>query len=308
MPQHAHSDPVVAYEAARKQVNFYNIDNSIMLEKVKKQHWLKYDPKSIGISEEAAREMITNWYDHGERNCPIVFNYLTEALILPDNLPTSDEGKYVKLKWSLAQLDTILTDSYLELEAQIYRKESGYTLYRLKDPKVVSLKAHRLISIYPVINGQFDPTENNFGVIDRMIAPVKNADSKPATLSLSSLIVSSKSEGEQRIALAFDKFATLPNLKCKALVVFREKLKPLLQQKNCLSCHGDNQVGEAFRMNVSDEDLCLEVTSRTDLKFPDMSVFLAYPLKGEGGHQKLNYVDAREFKENFFRWVNEEFK
>jgi hypothetical protein len=159
LPQHAHDDAQLAYQAAKPLADFNQIERSQFIQMVRSKHWLRTSSRAKGMSEEKMRELLSAWYEAGEKDCTDRhFQYVSEFVEIPQN----DNFQSVTLKVS--------EDVSIQLDVQKYIVEGdGLTSWRLKKPRLMTKKDVEVTGLGIIIDGETHPLENAFEKIKQFV-------------------------------------------------------------------------------------------------------------------------------------------
>lgn len=235
----------------------------------------------------------------------------TETLELPNNLPTGTE--FALLRWELQGARITLEAQRFGNDGFRFRKpragvRSGSLT--LQDIRVhlngVTAKKPRFHSIDAVVfalsSGAMDDALSGFPVLsaaNEIIVPVDKAEPDSAPR-------------ESSIKLSFAKF-TLDDQRnpgCFALELFKSKVLPLTEARDCYSCHGGGpDLAEGLEtarkhldMKTNDAEICSAFLQRVSRKTPLASPLILYPMGNKELHPAvLPFIE--EIVPNWTDWI-----
>jgi hypothetical protein len=291
-----------AYEIAKSLSVFPNVNESDFIQKVRTQHWRKYNPAAIGTTVEVMREALERWWIEGEIDCVSNNEFISAKLDLPQFLPVFPSEKFLSMSWDLGKDDNRLSGVEFSVDIQVFSAPNNLDQgsFRLVNPRIKSTPGVfvHLEGISFLISGVKESSANLYSDIKTQIY-----SERFLTLSLEHMIVPYKDHASPTLQVSFRKIGKAGSRRaCKELSQFEAAIKPMFDSKNCIACHAGGSA--SFEMPSDPVELCADILSRNTFPaLPEKSPVLGFIQQGKKGHPKL--LNSGEAK-TLIQWLMKE--
>ena len=180
---HSVSDPEKAYTVTRSLINFSDIESSTLIFKFKQKHWQNYGGPQIPVAPEEVSSLIQSWWDLGENVCPKLQDFVSDEIVIPNNLPDRASGKFASVGWDFRREKSPLDGCRFVVDIQRFTKSQPSILgsYRIKNPRISCwTKSVVIKGLWFPINGQIQGFENTYADSEWKI----DANSDPTQFTL----------------------------------------------------------------------------------------------------------------------------
>jgi hypothetical protein len=312
-PPHAHKDVEKAYQTALESVKFPNYENSKFVAKAKDKHWLEYDPDEVGISVEEIKKHLNAWYVNGQNDCPDEIKFVSNAIKMPEDLPSIKDNKFRTFRWKITNDGQFFSDTFIEAKVQVFTYKEGNIpkSYRIKDVRIASLDHIQVKGIQVVVNNQVDPDENSYLFIEKPIVAANfDLDTEVWPIPMVSLkneIVTDRGQKEHALAFSFKeiKKIEMDNSKCRNEEKFEKFMQKEFNANKCLSCHSDSTKTASQRINLSlsINDDCIAFQKRMNFDNLRNSQVYKFIFNGHNGHPRINSFRRKIFLNSVNLWL-----
>ncbi len=254
------------------------------------------------------------WWDQGQKTCQVNGKYFTAELPVPADLP--EKTAWTLLQWDLSTVSLNLTGFTFGIDAQYLLKPSATNAgaYRFRKPRLLTgNRPVHVNNIKILINRGFNPIDNIYTIVDRIVSPQHGPAGEAApypTLSADTLITIPQTASD-KLSIAFDVIQLASSVPCKALDNFTDNIFPYFRQGTCFSCHGGeggagtSPANVTYNMDLPNDQLCQGVRERVDFSDAIQSPFLSFGARGKFDHpQTLPNPDT--FAQDFLTWTQAE--
>lgn len=294
----------LSYLRVKSRIQWANPEKSVFVVRGGEDHG------GVGATEKLLLDLVSKWWDDGEKECKQAGTYVTDPVSIPA-LGSPSSG-WKKLKFDLKNTDELLAGASLEVEIENFADaiEGSPGAYRVRKPRLINGDHDVTIQgISLLVNGF---PENNSGGYAAL--SVRGSKKSSATLSTKTLIFLKNDVEKDVFSVSIGKILKAEPLNCSNESMFKEKIQPILQNRNCFICHGggiDGASGVAaaragWDMIKDFTGLCKDLKLRSYFDDPVQSVFWSFPANSVFGHPKTNFLNFE--KEAVEEWVNLESK
>jgi hypothetical protein len=294
-PAFAVPDVAQSYAHILRYVNFDDIPNSYFVTKGGNMHCQLYGV-NCQTNQADVEAVLRGWWDAGEDSCPRKGRFFSEAVALPTELPSRQQG-FVPMRWSLQTIDqSLLRGAVFEVEVQKFADagQDAPGAYRFRKPRLASPDKHlRVENVKLLVNGKFDVLANAYTAIASSVTakaiPSAGALGQPV-LSAKPMIVPEDIAGADKIVVSFEVLQQESAARtCRAQTSFTQNVLPVVTARNCRGCHGDaaQVAGQRFFMSADNGALCNEFLQRVDFNVLMNSPLIDYPLRGANDHARI---------------------
>ncbi len=318
-PRFAVQDLRESYAMISRYVNFDDVESSLFFSKGGNQHCSSYGI-NCGVDFALVKEKLSLWWTGGENLCVRRGKYQTPSFSVPIDMPGKDEG-FKALRWDLSPIRDDLQGAFFEMQAQIFAAPSEATkgAYRFRAPRLLIAGGNYAVGNVRVsVNGKQDPLANGYASLNKVVRGQALPDDagKPSThptLSSKSLIVvMDKAEGDQ-LGVSFEVLDPAMPRQCKDQAKFVGEVLPVLEARNCYTCHGggpDRLPGrspakERFGMDAPAAELCSRFLERVDFDTVMNSVVIDYSFRGMNDHPRI-IPRIDEIQPAWTNWIRSE--
>jgi hypothetical protein len=309
-PPFATPDAFTSYQMVSSYMNFTTLEESLLVVRAGNGHCGLDNCRPP--SNQEMLEMANGWWDGGEAKCERNGRYFSEEVMLPNNLPTPEQG-FMTLSFDLGKIKPELTGYTMQVDAQDYLPKTEVTrgAYRFRSPRVIGgTGSVEVKDLKVLLNGKYDVIYNQYTGIQRVI-PFFDVGGMPRTpvLSGESIIMLKDSLPVTKVSISFvDINPSSSAPVCLNQDMFEKTLKPVMQTSNCASCHNSaaTTVGEKILdLKASTESVCKVSSALVDPSFWQISPLYSIPNKGLFGHPQLTDDERIAFAQALRTWLNQ---
>lgn len=257
-------------------------------------------------------ELAQTWWQAGEIKCERNGRYFSEEIMLPNGLPTPDQG-FQTISFDLGKIKPELTGYSMQIDAQDYLPKTDVTrgAFRFRAPRVIGgTGSVEIKDLKILLNGKYDGIYNQYTGIQRII-PFFDVKGTPYTpiLSGESIIMIKDSLPVTKLSVSFVDInpSSTPSV-CINEDGFERSVQPIFKSTNCAMCHnaqGESMGERLLDMKASTDSLCKVSSALVDPSFWQISPLYSIPNKGLYGHPQLSDSERIAFAQAIRTWLNQ---
>lgn len=290
---HSVADPEKSYTRMVGYVDWSQIDSSYLVKKGGNRHCLKYEGGKCQTTEEDLRQVLKQWWEMGQKECPNFGAYVTQ----PEVISKPSQTLHFDLSRYVAGLGPIA------LTVQVETLEGRHLLSRPRlkgHTAAVSIEGLKILK-----NGKLQNEENHWELVKASVLPGESP-----LLSADILELAKESEADE-ISVGLKNLKKRDSFHCQHLETFRKDVLALLPRGACYRCHGGGSTEEAgepiakmaLNLDGTDEELCQRLLLRGSTRYATSSPLIALPLHGALGHPRA-LPFASEVLPAWTKWVS----
>lgn len=309
-PAYAIADVSKSYYRVLNYSNFSNMEKMTLVDRAGNGHCAQMNCDESSGKE--MLEMVHQWWESGQKECPADSTMYTAEEALPNPLPFGAE-LFAVMKWDLGVLSQKFAGFSLSIEVKRFAKPTKETpgAYLFRKPRIwgngkgIAVKGLRLY-----VNRSFDGVSTNFTTINtKIISTAKSVPAPYPLLSPDSQIVVQLTETDL-LSVGFESLELADPMTCKSPKLFEEQVLSRFADETCFRCHGGKgaqgtpEVATVFSMDGSVEEVCRRSLERLHPQ-PDsilLSSLVSIPLHGKLDHPKA-VKDATSYIAGIRQWA-----
>jgi hypothetical protein len=311
-PPFATADAEASYNQILTYMNFANLDESLLVVRAGNGHCGVVNCQAPSGAE--MLDLVSQWYDGGEKTCQRNGVYFSTEIMIPADLPSKDQG-FATLSFDLGSVKPELAGLSLQLEAQNYLDKSGTLTrgaYRFRSPRIVGgAQSIYVKDLKVLLNGKYDVIYDNYTVVDRVVpffAIKDQVKSSTPVLSSANVVILKDSLPTQKLGISFVEVDLRSNqASCPNSSVFQAQVQPAFKTLNCASCHKSDgaSVGEkVLDMTAPEDQTCATAAALVDPVYFMTSPLIQVPSQGFMNHPQLTDAQRADYVRILRSWLN----
>jgi hypothetical protein len=221
------------------------------------------------------------------------------------------------MSWELSSVDVSLRGARIEVEVRRFTDPEGPTpgSYFIRKPRFVADKPFSIaVERMKILNNRaFQEAANQFERVHAVVSPDRSSGTIAyPVLSPEPLILVEDRPGTDELMVSFQKLTATDRRMCRSMDKFTEKVKPVVEARNCTSCHTPGPTADAtastrFDMSGDDQELCAKFLSRTWSNEDVLPALVQFPLFGRFEHPRV-FVGADNVLPDWSDWMQAEWR